>query len=137
MPAPDDDLRLQILVHDYPEHADGSSVAFMPFMGGTDPDIAAQLRRDLAPQVRKKLNKQLRTPRQAGYPTLLVLDRAGHGAMPVPTNFLPSQTTIRMIVEECLADRPGVLDACVLVTPVDQVIELIGTAGVPCHDLLS
>ncbi|MGO4417222.1 hypothetical protein AB4Z54_00195, partial [Streptomyces sp. MCAF7] len=134
LPASDDDLRLRILVHDYPKHADGSSVAFMPFVGGTDPDIAAQLRRDLAPHVREKLNKQLKTPRQAGHPTLLVLDQAGHGGMPVPTNFLPSQATIRIVVEECLADFPGVLDACVLVTPEDNAIEMIGAVGVPCHD---
>ncbi|MFK4272554.1 hypothetical protein [Streptomyces milbemycinicus] len=137
LPAPDDELRLQIFVHDYPKHADGSTVEFMPFVGGTDPDIAAQVRRDLAPHVREKLNKQLRAPRQAGYPTALVLDQKGHGGMAVPTNFLASQATIRGVVEECLADFPGVLDACVLVTPEDQVIELIGSVGVPCHDPVS
>ncbi|MET9110064.1 hypothetical protein [Streptomyces zhihengii] len=137
LPAPEDELRLQMLVHDFPEHADGSRVAFMPFVGGTAPDLAAQLGRDLAPHVREKLNKQLRTPRQAGHPTLLVLDQAGHGGMPVPTNFLPSQATICRVVEECLADFPGVLDACVLMTPGNQVIELIGVVGVPCHDSVS
>ncbi len=137
MPDPDDDLGLQILVHDYPEHGDGSRVAFMPFVGGTDADIAAQLRRDLAPHVREKLNKQLRAPRQAGHPTVLVLDQAGHEGMALPTNFLASPPTIRRVIEECLADFPTVLDACVLVTPRDQIIELIGTIGVPCHDPLA
>ncbi|MGI5518405.1 hypothetical protein [Streptomyces sp. CA-106131] len=134
LPAFDDELRLQIFVHDYPKHADGSAVAFMPFVGGTDPDIANQVRRDLAPHVREKLDKQLRAPRQAGHPTVLILDQKGHGGMAVPTNFLASPATIRGVVEECLADFPGVLDACVLVTPEDQVIELIGAVGVPRHD---
>jgi hypothetical protein len=134
LPTLNDELRLQILVHDYPEHAHGSSVDFMPFVGGTDPDVAAQLRRDLTPPVRGKLNKQLRSPRQAGYPTLLVLDQRGHGGLAVPTNFLASQVTIRTVVEECLADFPRVLDACVLVDSKDQVIELIGTVGVPRYD---
>jgi hypothetical protein len=135
LPAPDDELKLQIFVHDEPTHADGTAVAFMPFVGGTNPDITAQLRRDLAPAVLKKLSEQLRTPHEAGYPTLLILDQVGHGEMAVPTNFLASPGTIRTVVAECVTERPGVLNACLLVTRDHELVDLLGQVGRPTGGL--
>ncbi|KWX03236.1 hypothetical protein LI90_4287 [Carbonactinospora thermoautotrophica] len=133
-PKSGDELGLQILLHDRPTHADGSRVSFAPFVSGSGASITDQLRRDLAPHVCEKLDKQLKGPRTTGYPTVLVLDQHGHPGMRVPTNFLASPATIRLVLGECVAKHPGVLDACVLIDPNNRVWELIGRIGTPVHD---
>lgn len=84
-----------------------------------------------SPTVRKKLQGQLRLAREAGYPTMLILDQQPPSYMPWIGNIMPTPYEIGEGIAFAVASVRAKLDACILVEHEDRVHEVYGKVGEP------
>jgi hypothetical protein len=87
----------------------GERVRLMPWTA-SDSSLEAQVRAGLAEPLRGKLSGQLARPKAAGYPVMLLIDQAQDRDSSHPSHFLASAGTVRPLVEEILAEAPGIVD---------------------------
>lgn len=89
-----------------------------------------------APKVRKKLGGQLLRAREAGYPTLLILDQVAPNYVPWISNTLPEPYEIGEGIAFAVAHLRTRLDAGVLVNDDENVHEVYGRVGKAMQPLL-